>query len=132
MHLKDHLTKTSKQFTKYGIVGVINTGITLTTIFVLMKVFHVSYLIANAIGYVLGFINSFIMNKSWTFKSKKPFAREGAFFLLMFGICYILQFAFLVFLKEKVGIAPEFAQIIAMIFYAIINFAGNKLITFKT
>jgi putative flippase GtrA len=97
-----------------------------------MKLAGVSYLIANAVGYVLGFLNSFILNKLWTFRSNKPFAREGMFFILMFAICYSLQLLFLIFLKEKLQISPEYAQVIAMIFYAILNFAGNKMITFKS
>ncbi|MFC1898070.1 GtrA family protein [Candidatus Cloacimonadota bacterium] len=132
MTKKVWLVDSVKQFTRYGIVGVINTIITLSTIFILTRIFSVSYLIANAAGYILGFINSFIMNKLWTFKSKRPFTREGIFFILMFGICYSLQFVFLIILKEKLMIAPDYAQIIAMIFYAVINFTGNKLLTFKT
>lgn len=131
MLLNNQLFQTAKQFTKYGLVGLLNTAITLTTIFLLMKVFHVSYLLSNAIGYALGFCNSFILNKIWTFRSRKPFTREGFFFILMFAICYSLQFAFLIFLKEKLAVPADSAQIIAMIFYAIINFTGNKFITFK-
>jgi putative flippase GtrA len=132
MKLIERIPFLARQFTKYGIVGVINSAITLTTIFVLMKVFHVSYLISNAVGYILGFVNSFMLNKAWTFRSKKPFAKEVLIFIFIFAVCYSLQFVFLIFLKEKLLIKAEYAQIIAMIFYTIINFTGNKLITFKS
>ena len=128
---KVNISKTIKQFIKYGLVGVLNTLITLSIIFVFMKLLNVSYILSNAVGYLFGFINSFILNKIWTFKSKKSIGRESFFFVLIFVICYLLQLALLVILKEKLQIKPEYAQIIAMGFYTVINFLGNKYITFK-
>ena len=39
---------------RFGLVGVVNTGITLTVIFVLMKVLGVHYAVSNILGYALG------------------------------------------------------------------------------
>ena len=130
-NMNNKIIKTIEQFAKFGMVGVLNTIITISVIFIFMKLFHVSYIISNAVGYLFGFINSFILNKIWTFKSKKSIGSESFFFVLIFIICYSLQLILLVILKEKLQIMPEYAQIISMIFYSIINFSGNKFITFK-
>ena len=122
---------TTKQFAKFGIVGVVNTTITLGTIFILANMLHLSYILANSIGYLLGFANSFYMNKTWTFKSEKPFVKEGLLFVLLFGFCYILQLTILILLKEKFNLNANLSQLIAMFFYSILNFSGNKYITFK-
>ena len=129
--MKNKISQTIRQFIKFGLVGVLNTIITLSIIFVFMKLFNVSYILSNVIGYLFGFINSFILNKIWTFKSKKSIGSESFFFVLIFIICYFIQLAFLIILKEKLLVKPEYAQIISMIFYSIINFTGNKFITFK-
>ena len=83
------------------------------------------------IGYTFGFINSFIWNKFWTFKSKNFQTKEAVLFIFVFLISYAIQFILLLFLKEVIHIKVELAQILAMIFYTIINFLGNKYLTFK-
>ena len=130
--LKKQITLTAGQFTRYVIVGAMNTLITLSVIFLLMKIFACSYLISNAAGYLLGFINSFFMNKRWTFRSRNSLTREGLFFVMLFFVCYLLQLTFLIFLKEHLHIKADHAQFVAMIFYALLNFTGNKFITFRS
>lgn len=130
--MKSKIIKTFRQFIKYGLVGISNTLITLAVIFIFMKLLNVSYIISNAIGFLFGFINSFILNRIWTFKSKKSIGRESLFYIMIFSISYILQLMLLVILKEKLQMEPEYAQIIAILFYSILNFSGNKYITFKS
>nr|MDA3813354.1 GtrA family protein [Candidatus Cloacimonadota bacterium] len=105
--------------------------ITISIIFIFMKLLNVSYILSNSIGYLFGFINSFTLNKIWTFKSKKSIKRESSYFILIFIICYSIQLIILILLKEKLLVKPQYAQIIAMGFYTLINFMGNKYITFK-
>jgi len=56
------------QFVKFGIVGVSNTLITLAVYTLLLKVFGVWYLAASAIGFLLGAVNGFLLNRRWTFR----------------------------------------------------------------
>ena len=125
------IKKTIKQLIKYGLVGISNTLITLAVIFIFMKLLNFSYIISNAVGFLFGFINSFILNKIWTFKSKKSVGRESLLYIMIFAVCYILQLILLIVLKEKLHVKPEYAQIIAILFYSMLNFSGNKYITFK-
>lgn len=129
--MKINVPKIIKQIFKYGMVGSLNTIITISTIFIFMKLFKVSYILSNAAGYILGFINSFFLNKTWTFKSKGSMGKESLFFMFIFLISYSMQLVFLIFLKEKMLIKAEYAQVIAMGLSALINFTGNKFVTFK-
>jgi putative flippase GtrA len=56
------------QFVKFGIVGISNTLLTLVVYTVLLKVFGVWYLAASAIGFAVGAINGFLLNRRWTFR----------------------------------------------------------------
>jgi putative flippase GtrA len=56
------------QFVKFGIVGVSNTLLTLVVYTVLLKVFGVWYLAASGIGFVVGAVNGFLLNRRWTFR----------------------------------------------------------------
>ncbi len=128
---KEKLLSFVKESVKFGLVGVLNTLVTLAVIFILTKVFHFYYLLANWIGYIFGFTNSFIFNKLWTFKSKGDFRREALFFILIFIVCYIIQAVFLVIFKEILKISGDISQILAMVIYTICGFLGNKIFTFR-
>lgn len=119
------------QAIRFGIVGVLNTGITLAVIFVLMKGLGVHYALSNCIGYVVGFLNSFVLNKKWTFRSKGNVGVEGVLFVAVFGVCYLMQLGALVLMKETIGITADYAQLLAMAVYTGLNFILNKLITFR-
>src|ERR1700742_5090893 len=55
------------QFVKFGIVGVSNTVLAFAIYTLLLKVFGVWYLAASAIGFVVGAVNGFLLNRRWTF-----------------------------------------------------------------
>jgi putative flippase GtrA len=52
-------------------------------------------------------------------------------FLLVFGVCYLLQLLVLLQLNKHLDIDPYYNQLLAMGCYTIINFLLNKYITFK-
>ncbi|MDL2282775.1 GtrA family protein [Parabacteroides sp. OttesenSCG-928-G06] len=124
--------ETIKQAIKYGIVGVSNTLITAVVIWVMMKMFGMSDGISNITGYVAGVLNSFILNKQWTFQSSQGWLTSALRFGAVFGVCYLLQFALLMYLNRTLTIDSYYNQLIAMAFYTVINFIMNKYITFKS
>ena len=56
-----------KRLAKFCIVGLCNTTITFFTYYLLVEAAHINYMISSIIGYVFGLVNSFIINKRWTF-----------------------------------------------------------------
>lgn len=129
---KDKLMNKFGQFIKYGLVGVVNTLITGVILFTLMNCFGVSYKTSNTVGYIAGFINSFIMNKLWTFKANKsPTIKQLLRFSAVFVICYLLQRWLLIFLVEELLINKNVSQLIGMVFYTLISFVFNKLFAFR-
>ena len=130
--LKKYDKNTLWQLIRFGIVGVINTLITLIVIYVLQELLHIKYTIANLAGYIAGVINSFFWSKLWVFKKlNSNFMREAVLFLVSFGICYGIQFVALLLLVEVLHMADTWAQLVSMVVYTLCNFALNKCITFK-
>ncbi|GIX41674.1 MAG: polysaccharide biosynthesis protein GtrA [Leptospiraceae bacterium] len=130
-NLKNTFYRTTKQFVKFGIVGIINTIITLSIIFILSNYYDVHYIISNAIGYIAGFINSFIMNKFWTFKSKGNVFKESIWFIIVFLISYGIQLIVLYYLHGILNYNENLSQILSMIVYTVVNFLLNKFLTFR-
>ena len=56
------------QFLKFGIVGVSNTLLAFAVYTLLLKVFGVWYIAASAIGFAVGAVNGFLLNRRWTFR----------------------------------------------------------------
>ena len=124
-------SKTFSQAVKFSIVGVINTFISFIIIFFLQNVILLYYVIANAAWYSAGIINSFFWNKFWTFKSKESIKKEVLFFIIVTGVSYIVQLLAVILVKEKFGVNVNYAQLIGIIVYIILNFIGNKFLTFN-
>jgi putative flippase GtrA len=59
---------TVAQFVKFGIVGVSNTVLSFAVYALLLKVFGVWYVAASGIGFAVGAVNGFLLNRRWTFK----------------------------------------------------------------
>ncbi len=96
-----------------------------------MKVLRVHYALSNVVGYLLGSINSFVLNKKWTFRSKGSVGLQGVLFAALLCVCYLIQLGVLVFMKETMGIKADYAQLLAIAVYTGSNFTLNKLVTFK-
>lgn len=121
-----------KQAIKYGLVGVVNTLITAAVIWVMMKIFGASDVLSNITGYIAGLINSFIWNKKWTFESSVSWVSGAVKFGVVFIVCYLLQLGVLLYLNKTLTIDTYYNQLIAMVFYTVINFVMNKFYTFKS
>ena len=117
---------------KYGLVGVINTLITGIIMLTLMNVFSVSLRLSNIIGYVAGFINSFILNKTWTFKAgQSSTLQQFLKFTGVFAVCFLLQHGLVILLAENLLINKNISTLIGMVFYTGVSYIFNKLFTFK-
>ncbi|MDE6545719.1 MAG: GtrA family protein, partial [Paramuribaculum sp.] len=81
------------QFVRYAMVGALNTILTLVVIYACKDFFGINIWVSNAIGYIAGFINSFLWNKLWVFRSSAGYLREAIKFVGGFLLCYCLQFA---------------------------------------
>ena len=116
---------------RFSLVGISNAFIGLGLIYVLYNMFHVNYKLSNIIGYLCGFINSFIWNKRWTFESKNNLFKELTLFALVFSFSFMLNFVSVIVCVEKLKINPNIAQLVGVVFYTSTNFFGNKFFTFR-
>lgn len=132
------------EFIRYGAVGLINTAVTLGTIVICKSVIGINPYVSNAIGYVLGLINSFLWNRSWVFRGHNgKISSQAIRFIVGFGLCYALQLLVVWILSETVFSHVEIhllsflvsgygiSTVIGNIFYTITNYLYNRHITFK-
>ncbi len=55
---------------KFGLVGVVNTTITFAVFNIVAVALHQPAIAGHVLGWIAGFVNSFVMNRSWTFRDR--------------------------------------------------------------
>ncbi len=114
----------------YGIVGGFNTILCWTIMFGLMW-FGVMPEIANFVSYVIGILNSYILNKKFTFKSTNSHKQDFLRFGVAMGIAFLVNLIVLIISHRYFGIDKYISQIIAAIFYTITGYIISKFWAFK-
>ncbi|PIZ01116.1 hypothetical protein COY62_00275 [bacterium (Candidatus Howlettbacteria) CG_4_10_14_0_8_um_filter_40_9] len=80
--------KLSRQIPKFAVVGVLNTIIDIGIVNVMVLMLGFNPVISNIVGVSVAIINSYILNKYWTFKDK-----EKEHVAQQFGIFVVLSLA---------------------------------------
>lgn len=160
MKIKELYIKYKKgfwHFVKFQCVGVVNFAVDLGVLTLLNGVLGWPLGIANTISYSCGIINSFILNRYWTFRIKlkffseytvnigqrkiefkflsKDFMKFIAINVLGWGV-NTLTMVILVngysLSAKSLGVFENFVpKLIATAFSFTVNFAGSKLLVFK-
>lgn len=119
------------QFAKYCLVGVVNTFVGLGLIFTCMAAFGLSPALSNLIGFAIGIVVSFSLNRIWTFASSAPIGKSFAGFA---GIClvgYFLNLGVVLAVIYAWGVNPYIGQIAGVGCYAVFVFLGSRYFAFR-
>lgn len=120
-----------KLFFRFLTVGVFNTLFGYAVIFACMYLANLSPEISNLNGYVLGLIVSYVLNRTYTFKSEQQFFKEMLKFLIVFLVAYGANLMMLMVFIYKLHIHAGISQILAGVIYVITSFIMNKYYVFK-
>lgn len=119
-------------FLKFQVVGAINFFVDFGILSLLTGAFGMWVVPANIISYTCGVINSFILNRYWTFKIKLSFFSVHFIKFVFVNLVSLGVNTLAVYiLGELYGLPNFFAKLIATVFSFTVNFAGNKLLVFK-
>jgi len=130
-HIKSDLITTQKQIFKFAVVGFFTTILNYAFFYTLYDAFKVNYLISAAIGFIIGVAAGFLLNKRWTFSSKKNINSEIYYYFSVYTFTLIIGLSSLQFLVSNLNQDPKLANITAIAITSIINFIGVKIMVFK-
>jgi putative flippase GtrA len=119
------------QFVKFGVVGVSNTLLAFTIYTVLLKVFGVWYLAASAIGFVLGAVNGFLLNRRWTFAGHVGDALTPVRWGIVQGCGLGLNLGLLYLFVDDASIEKLLSQALATVIVTVVTFLVNRAWTFR-
>jgi putative flippase GtrA len=132
--------KQTNSFTKFLFVGVLNTVIGLSTMFLLFNIIGTSYWLSTFIGNGIGALASFLLNRKFTFNSDVHFSKGAPKFLAVILTCYFLSYSisdsFTKVIFEDFGISSvlgqgELAILLGSVIYTLSNYFGQKYMVFR-
>ena len=128
---------TDRTFMKFVMVGVINTIVGTTIMFVFYNVFHLSYWVSSASNYFFGSIVSYFLNKHFTFH----YHEKGFYSMLRFTVniivCYLLAYGIAKPLMQWIltdfskSIQENVSMLLGMYLFIVFNYLGQRFYAFK-
>ncbi|MDO5048730.1 MAG: GtrA family protein [Actinomycetaceae bacterium] len=122
---------------KFAIVGVINTIVGTTVMFLAYNWLGFGYWVSSALNYIIGSIVSFFLNKYFTFQNKERSLKQVVLFIANITICYLLAYGmakpiiYNVLEGVSVTVADNVAMGLGMVLFVILNYAGQRWVVFR-
>jgi putative flippase GtrA len=120
------------QFLQFGIVGVSNTLIAFAVYTVLLKVFGVWYVAASGIGFAVGAVNGFLLNRRWTFREHVGDALTPVRWAIVQTCGLGLNLGLVYLFVHDLGMDELVGQIPTTAIVTVLTFAVNRSWTFRT
>jgi putative flippase GtrA len=86
---------------------------------------------SNAIGYVIGFGVSFLLNSRWTFEHKSVSASTLGRFLIVTCVAYLGNIGTMLLARDHLHIDHRAAQLFGVVAYTAIGFVGARVFAFR-
>lgn len=120
------------QFIRFGIVGAGNTVLDALIYISLTRFFHLHYLLAAAIAFLIAGLNSFVWNKHWTFRDAVSYSHiQLVRFYVAAGVAFIMNEGVL-WIVVSSGVYDIIGKLIASFSAGGVNFLLQKFWTFSS
>lgn len=124
-------------FWKFVLVGIINTLVGTTVMFVAYNLLHFSYWVSSASNYVVGSIVSYFLNKYFTFQNNEKSLGQLLKFIVNITVCYLLAYGLAkpvvswILQNQSRSIQDNCSMLVGMGAFVVFNYIGQRLIVFK-
>ena len=126
-----HVPVVLVQFVKFGIVGVSNTILSFAIYTLLLKGFGLWYIAASAIGFVVGAVNGFLLNRRWTFAGHVGDSLTPVRWGIVQGCGLALNLGLLYLAVHEADIDELVGQALATVVVTVLTFLVNRAWTFR-
>lgn len=119
------------QSIRFALVGLFNTTIGLAAIYAVMYFGRTGPAIANAVGYAIGLVVSFLLNRLWTFKDSRPIRSVLQYYVLVAAFSYALNLAIVLTAVNGFEVNTYLAQLLGVFVYTGVMFFGCRWFVFR-
>ena len=95
------------------------------------------YWTSSALGYIIGSVVSYLLNKNFTFKNKEKGIKPILKFSLNIAVCYILAYgiakpvALWILSGQSETVQTNIAMLVGMCLFVAFNYIGQRFFAFK-
>ena len=125
--------KKFKPIMRFGCVGGLNTIVDFGVFTLINSLFGVNYVVSQILSYSSGTLNSYFLNKLWTFddtKTNKKTTKEVVQFIVVNSASLGVSLISLSILMNGSSMNSFFAKIISMVLAQVVNFLGYRFWVF--
>jgi putative flippase GtrA len=126
-------------FVRFIIVGIVNTIVGLSCMYLFLHAVGLSYWIATFLGNSLGACVSYFLNRNFTFRSQNSVTKSAFRFVIVILCCYFISYdlgknvvAWVLksnaIFNEK--LTTDLAVLVGTGLYTVLNYFGQKLFVF--
>jgi len=119
-----------RQLVRFAIAGAIATAAHYTVLISLVEIGHVPPVIATTLGYCVGIVVSYVLNRRYTFETKAPVASSFLKFGALYGVGMFLNGAIVATLIAW-GAPYMLAQVVATGLVLIWNYLAARFVAFR-
>jgi len=128
--------KNNNELVKFLIVGILNTIIGASIMFIAYNFLKLNYWVSTSLNYIVAGTFSFFANKKFTFKSEGKIFQKIIFFILTLIICYFVAFnlskKMIAFIDiNDIKLKENISMVVGMVIYTVLNFILQKQIVFR-
>ena len=129
--------KLNSSFSRFVLVGIINTLVGTSIMFIAYNFFQASYWVSTFLNYFIGSIVSYLLNKYFTFKQKEKSFAEILLFIFNIALCYFIAY----FLAAKIiaylsaeyttAVIDNLSMLVGMVLFVFLNYFGQRFVVFS-
>jgi len=120
------MSKRSFEFMKFCLVGAVNTAVDFT-VFTVLSNLGVLLLVAQCISYTCGVLNSFLLNRTWTFRGRGQSSGQLIRFLVLNLGTLTITYGLLIYFQNSLALPLLISKLFATGASLGINYVGNRL-----
>ncbi len=124
------MTKRSLEFIRFCLVGALNTGVDFT-VFTILSNLGVILLVAQCVSYTFGVLNSFLLNRTWTFRERSQSSGQLIRFFALNLATLTITYGLLVYFRYQLLWPLLVCKLGATGVSFVINFIGSRLWIFS-
>ncbi len=135
------------KFWKFILVGILNTVVGNGLMFLLYNFTPIKdldavfnnggYWVSSALGYIIGSVVSYFLNKHFTFKNKEKGIKPALRFTINIAVCYFLAYGLAepftawVLSGQSKTIQTNIAMLVGMCLFVAFNYIGQRFFAFR-
>ena len=124
------MSKRSLEFIRFCLVGAVNTGVDFT-VFTVLSNLGILLLVAQCVSYTCGVLNSFLLNRTWTFRRCAQSSGQLIRFLALNLGTLSVTYGLLVYFHDHLAWSLLVCKLVATGASLGINYIGSRLWIFS-